>query len=95
MGSGVDIGGDFAIEIPIESNALTEEKQWTLCATTGLHWTQRVIVNAYYLQNRLLCPPQSPLDKVREIIFFILINLSINAYNFKIGWEQLPMLHCQ
>ena len=37
MGPGVDIGGDFNIEIPIENNALTEVKQSTLSATTGLH----------------------------------------------------------
>ena len=94
MGPGVDTGGDFAKEIPIESNALTEEKQSTLCATTDLHWTQCVRLNGYYLQNRLLCPPQGPLDKVREIIFFILSNHTINHYYLKIGGEQLPKIHC-
>ena len=37
MGPEVDTGCDFAKEIPIESNALTEEKQSTLSATTDLH----------------------------------------------------------
>ena len=37
MGPGVDTGGDFAIEIPIESNAFTQEKHSTLSATTRLH----------------------------------------------------------
>ena len=37
MGSGVDTGGDFDKEIPIENNALTEVKQSTLSTTTGLH----------------------------------------------------------
>ena len=47
----MDKGGDFAIEIPIEINALACDEQSMLSATTGLHGTQcdnNLQINHYY-----------------------------------------------
>ena len=66
-----------------------------MCASLQCHWKQCIRRYTTILYKRLLCPPRTPMAAKKEIIFFILIKLSIKHHNFKIFLAQSKYVHCK